>query len=124
MEGPIVSALGTEQPACNCYTPGLRRKKALRTLKCLQGIEGRLELFEMCFIFGTVSMGCGIAPAGVPVVGRASLEADVVDPTICTSCSTCAVNFEVLPGSRYVAPSSVVKVKFPSEPCKQSCTVV
>jgi hypothetical protein len=41
----------------------------------------------------TVSVGCCVAPAGVPVVGLIAVEADVVDPVICTSCPTCALSY-------------------------------
>jgi hypothetical protein len=56
-----------------------------------------LQVFEMCFMFCTVSVGCGVAPAGVPVAGLVAVEAEVVAPVICTSCPTCALSFEVSP---------------------------
>jgi hypothetical protein len=56
-----------------------------------------LHVSEMCFIFSTVSVGCCVAPAGVPVCGLVALDADVVDPVICTSCPTCALSFEASP---------------------------
>ena len=56
-----------------------------------------LQVFEMCFMFCTVSVGCRVALVGVPVVGLVALDADVVDPVICTSCPTCALSFEVSP---------------------------
>ncbi len=56
-----------------------------------------LQVFEMCFMFCTVSVGCCVALAGVPIVGLVAVEADVVDPVICTSCPTWALSFAVSP---------------------------
>lgn len=56
-----------------------------------------LQVFEMCFMLSTVSVGCCVAAAGVPVVGFVAVEADVVDPVIWTSWPTCALSFEVSP---------------------------
>jgi hypothetical protein len=56
-----------------------------------------LQVFEMWFMFCTVSVDCCVAPVGVPAVGFVAVDAEVVAPVICTSCPTCALSFEVSP---------------------------